>query len=121
MTVPKMLHEVLPSGCHEWARARNSRGYGVVWFEGKVHLAHRVAWFLARGTWPAEGMVLDHICNNKACVNAAHLRELENWQNLRRAHPCGDAETERVRARRRAAQARHRGTYSATYTPERGE
>lgn len=35
------------NGCHEWGRARNSRGYGVIWFDGKLQLAHRLA-FLAR-------------------------------------------------------------------------
>lgn len=103
-------------GCHIWTRGRNSRGYGVVWFEGRDHLAHRVAFYLANGRWPADGLVTDHICNTKLCVNPEHLRELENWRNLRRAIPRGDAETEARRARWRRANARRRGTY--TYTEE---
>lgn len=109
--MPKMLYEVTPSGCHEWKRARNSRGYGVVWFEGKVHLAHRVAWVLEYGTWPSSDLVIDHACNNKGCINVAHLRELPNHLNLRRARPRGDAETERRRARWRQANAKRRGNY----------
>jgi hypothetical protein len=103
------------TGCHVWTRAIQTRGYGVVWFDGKVRLAHRVAWFLAHGTWPAADVVLDHICENKACVNAEHLRELANSLNIRRAYARGDAATERRRARWRAAQARRR-TYSPNYT-----
>jgi hypothetical protein len=106
------------NGCHIWDRAKNNRGYGVVWYLGKVRLAHRVAWHERYGAWPAADMVIDHQCNTKACVNVGHLRELSNSQNLRRAYPRGDAETERRRARWRAANARRRGNYRYT---EEGE
>lgn len=99
---------VTDTGCHQWMRARNSRGYGVVWFDGKVRLAHRVAFFLRHGRWPAPHLVTDHICEVKACVNADHLREFTNSANIRRAYPPGDAETERRRACNRAAKARSR-------------
>lgn len=99
------------TGCHVWCRACQSRGYGVVWFDGKLHLAHRVAWFRKHGAWPTEGLVLDHICENKPCVNADHLRELPNHLNLRRAYRRGDVETEARRARWRKATAKRRGNY----------
>ena len=108
------------TGCHIWLRARQSRGYGVVWFDGRVRLAHRVAWFLKHGRWPAADLVLDHICEVKACVNADHLRELPNWQNVRRGRPVGDVATEHRREDNRRAHAKHRGTYSASYQVERG-
>lgn len=76
-----------PTGCHEWQKARNNRGYGVIYFEGKLHLAHRASWFATHGTWPTPGMVIDHICENKGCVNVAHLRELTNAENIRRTNP----------------------------------
>lgn len=104
-----------PSGCHVWQRAISNRGYGVVRFDGKTHLAHRVAWLVTHGGWPAADLVIDHVCNNKACVNPEHLRELPNWQNLRRAVPRGDLATERRRARQRIADAKRRGNYR--YTP----
>lgn len=103
------------TGCHIWLKARQTRGYGVVWFDGKVRLAHRVAWFLEHGAWPAEGAVLDHSCDTKSCVNPHHLRELTNSQNIRRAYPRGDVPTEKRRAGWRAANARRR-TYAASYT-----
>jgi hypothetical protein len=102
---------VTESGCHIWQRAKNSRGYGVVWFDGKVRLAHRVAWFLEHGSWPCADLVLDHACDIKPCVNAMHLREMENWRNLRRAIPRGDEATEARRAGWRRANAKRRGTY----------
>lgn len=116
----RMIYEVTASGCHIWQRARNSRGYGVVWHDGKVRLAHRVAWFLQRGSWPQPDRVLDHICEVKACVNPEHLRELENWQNVRRHYPAkSDKRAEQRRAANRSSQAKSRGTYSATYQAER--
>jgi len=72
------------AGCHVWQRARNSRGYGVIWFDGRLHLAHRAAWLDTHGREPTQGLVIDHICENKACVNPDHLRELTNQQNLQR-------------------------------------
>lgn len=115
-----MAYTVDLNGCHIWQRARNSRGYGVVWHDGKVRLAHRVAWFLEYGRWPTQGLVIDHVCNVKACINPAHLRELENWQNLRRASsPTADPRVEARRLSGRRAQAKRRGTYSPTYSPER--
>lgn len=116
----RMAYEIDEHGCHIWQKARNSRGYGVVWHDGKLRLAHRVAWLLEHGTWPRDGLVLDHICEVKACVNVAHLRELENWQNLRRAYPPkADPAAERRRAVNRLSHAKRRGTYSPNYSPER--
>lgn len=96
------------SGCHEWNRSRNSKGYGVIYMEGKLRLAHRVAWFDHYGEWPTKGLVVDHICENKACVRVEHLRLLTNGDNIRRAYPRGDEKTERRRAQNNAAKARYR-------------
>ncbi len=106
-----MKYKVDEDGCHIWTRAKNSRGYGVVWHDGKVRLAHRVAFEIANGRPPTSGLVIDHICNVKECVNPVHLRELENWQNLRRAVPRGNDARERLRARQRKADAKRRGNY----------
>lgn len=116
-TESRMTYTVDENGCHVWQKALSKNGYGVIWHDGKVRLAHRVAFYFAHGRWPADGLVVDHICNNKACVNADHLREIPNWQNLRRAVPRGDEETELRRARWRRANAKRRGNY--TYTEGR--
>jgi hypothetical protein len=39
-----------------------------------------VVWELVRGT-VADGLMIDHICHNRACVNPDHLREVTNKQN----------------------------------------
>jgi hypothetical protein len=99
------------SGCLIWQRALNSRGYGVLWADGRLQLAHRLAWIRTHGE-PTPGLVIDHLCNRKACIEITHLQQLSNSQNLRRAVPRGDAATERRRARWRRANATRRGTYT---------
>jgi len=74
-----------PNGCVIWRRAKNSRGYGCIYFEGKVRLAHRVAWYLEYEKWPDPSLVVDHICEVKACVNVAHLRLLTSAENIARS------------------------------------
>lgn len=104
-------------GCWEWTRSKNNRGYGVIYFDGKLHLAHRAAWLMEHGEWPRKGKVIDHICQNKSCINPSHLRELENWQNIRRAYPIDDPKIRRRRELNRAAKARCRPVKSPNYTP----
>lgn len=101
-------YEVSENGCHEWVRSCNSKGYGVIWQDGRLRLAHRVAWLAAYGEWPTPGLVVDHICENPPCVRIDHLRLLTNGENIMRAYPRGDADTEARRARNRASKARRR-------------
>lgn len=72
-----------PEGdCLVWTGARNSRGYGKLRTGGGVAMAHRYAWERGGKTIP-EGMFLDHICWNKACVKIEHLRLASNAENIR--------------------------------------
>lgn len=105
-------------GCHEWTGSRNSKGYGVIWFDGKLRLAHRAAWLAHCGEWPTPGLVVDHICNNPACIRIDHLRLLTNSENIRRAYPCDEA-TEAKRAKQRAASARYRARLAARKEADR--
>lgn len=66
--------------CWEWVGGKQPRGYGTFGVEGKIKLAHRVAWEWLRGPIP-EGMVIDHICHNRSCVNPDHLRVATIKQN----------------------------------------
>ena len=102
------------TGCHEWHGSRNNKGYGVIWFEGKLRLAHRAAWLARYGEWPTKGLVVDHICNNPPCVRVEHLRLMTNGDNIRRAYPRGDEKTERRRAQNNEASARYRARLKTT-------
>ena len=69
-------------GCWEWTACKTAEGYGRFLLESyDTHFAHRVSYALANGLIP-EGMVIDHICQNKACVRPDHLRATTNKQNL---------------------------------------
>ena len=63
--------------------ALTSGGYCLVRVDGTRRLAHRFAWELLHGSVP-EGLVLDHLCRNRACVNPYHLEPVAQRENLLR-------------------------------------
>lgn len=70
------------SGCHEWTRAL-SDGYGQLYVGGSMPMkAYRFAWERKNGAIPT-GMHLLHSCDNRRCVNVAHLSLGTNLDNIR--------------------------------------
>lgn len=72
-----------------WTGNCNAKGYGRIVSNGRLCSAHRVAYELHVGPIP-EGMEVDHICMNRACVEPSHLRlatRSENAQHRRGANP----------------------------------
>lgn len=60
----------------------NILGYCTVTVAKKVNLlAHRFTYRLFVGPI-AKGMVIDHICRNRACVNVDHLRMVTQQENI---------------------------------------
>jgi HNH endonuclease len=66
--------------CLVWAKSLRENGYGQVRIQGRNRTAHRVAYELAIGPIPT-GLLIDHACRNRACINPAHLRLATKKQN----------------------------------------
>lgn len=73
--------------CWDWNGTLTPSGYGVVHTKhrGGVKGAHRIAFELMRGPIPA-GMVLDHLCRNRRCVNPQHLEVVSRAENTMRGY-----------------------------------
>ncbi|WP_415082543.1 HNH endonuclease [Micropruina sp.] len=69
------------TGCREFT-GDLAEGYGVVWHGGRSWLAHRLSWTILRGRIPA-GMLLDHLCRNRRCIEPTHLRVTDSGGNNR--------------------------------------
>lgn len=70
--------------CWIWnGRKHNRGGYGLVWKAGRSRMAHRVMYQQAGLTVP-DGLQLDHLCKNKACVRPDHLEPVTGAVNVRR-------------------------------------
>jgi hypothetical protein len=66
--------------CLLWQRPLDRDGYGSFYFRKKSRRAHRFAYYSRFGNIPV-GLVIDHICRNRSCVEPSHLRAVTVRQN----------------------------------------
>ena len=74
-------HGLVKGLCWEWLFSKTWGGYGQLYYDGRYYLAHRLMWERANGPIP-KGLVVDHICRNRACCNPAHLRIVTRQVNV---------------------------------------
>lgn len=72
-----------PDECWDWVARRSGGGYGQFRLSGSIVTAHRVAYELEVGEVPP-GLVIDHLCGNRACCNPQHLEPVTQLENVRR-------------------------------------
>jgi len=71
------------TGCIIWLGATNDSGYGRMKVRRRFRRAHIIAWEIECGAVP-EGLVLDHTCRVRCCINPTHLEAVTQGENLRR-------------------------------------
>jgi hypothetical protein len=75
--------KILDTPCWLWARSLDEDGYGYFRRGGKVIRAH-VHYYEQSNSPIPEGMELDHLCENRRCVNPDHLEPVTHLENCRR-------------------------------------
>lgn len=70
-------------GCWTWARYRTTEGYGRFVWMTVARPAHCVAYEWLVGPIAA-GLILDHLCRNRACIRPDHLEPVTSVENVMR-------------------------------------
>ncbi len=105
-------------------------GYATAKFKGKSIRLHRYVFELAKGSPIADGMMIDHMCRVKRCINPAHLREVtpkinstENIVRVQKTHcPQGheyNAENTKIRRGAKECKVCHRNQSKSSYHRKR--
>ena len=78
------------SGCIEWIASLNGVGYGQFYLGPGLGNCGAHRWSYEHHVGPiADGLELDHLCRNRACVNPEHLEPVTHRVNALRGAGVG--------------------------------
>lgn len=80
----KWVEQIPFHECWEWTGYRDPFGYGSVSYCHKMVRAHRFIYAHLIEKIPQD-LPLDHVCNNRGCVNPRHLRPVSTRENTLRS------------------------------------
>jgi hypothetical protein len=90
----KALTRIVPGACWEWLGSKSKDGYGQFVLEAKrghrrVRISpYRFIWEYFNGPMPGDREP-DHTCNNRSCVNPAHIEPVTHSENQKRSYRRG--------------------------------
>ena len=72
-------------GCRLWlGTVEKESGYGYISVHGRTTQAHRFVWEQVTGQKIPDGLVIDHVCRVRRCVNPYHLEVVTQKENVAR-------------------------------------
>ena len=69
--------------CWLWVGTTTEKGYGRVYIDGRTSASHRIAYERLCSPVP-DGLVIDHLCRVRNCVNPAHMEPVTSRTNVLR-------------------------------------
>jgi hypothetical protein len=71
------------NGCWVYTGSLDALGYGNFYMQQSSYKAHRISYEVHKGKIP-KGLVIDHKCRKRSCINPDHLEAVTQAENVRR-------------------------------------